>query len=107
MKIRIPEKDIQKVILQYLNLQGHFCYRQNTGAVISEYKGRKRFFRFGVKGASDITGISKDGKRIDIEVKSGYNKPTMDQQMYLDSMKKRGGIAIVAYCLDDVIKGGL
>jgi len=107
MKLQASEKEIQAAILDYLNLNGHFCYRQNTGAVISEYKGKKRFFRFGVKGASDITGISKDGKRIDIEVKAGYNKPSMDQQIYLDSMKKRGGIAIVAYCLDDVIKGGL
>lgn len=107
MKIRIPEKDIQKLILQYLNLQGHYCYRQNTGAVVNEYKGKKRFFRFGTPGASDITGISKAGKRIDIEVKADGNSPTENQINYLGEMSKRGGIAIVAYSLDDVIEAGL
>lgn len=35
------------------------------------------------------------------------NKPTELQEQYLNEVRKRGGIAMVAYSLDDVIKAGL
>ena len=55
MTIKQRESDIQRAILEYLNLTGVFCWRQNQGTVTSEYKGRKRFTRFaGVKGISDV-----------------------------------------------------
>jgi len=98
------EKETQKAILQYLNLSGHYCYRNNSGMVFSEYKGKKRMWSVGMKGSSDIIGIAKDGKFIAVEVKSKGNKPTLYQHVFLEEVRKRGGYAIVAYSLDDVMK---
>jgi hypothetical protein len=44
-----------------------------------------------------------DGKFVAIECKIGRNKPTDLQNAYLEEIRKRGGIAIVAYSLDDVM----
>jgi hypothetical protein len=37
-----------------------------------------------------------------VECKIGKNKPTELQEAYLEEIKKRGGVAIVAYSLEDV-----
>ena len=96
------EKETQKAIIQYLNLSGHYVWRNNSGMVFSEYKGKKRMWSVGLKGSSDVIGIAKDGKFIAVEVKSKGNKPTIYQNMFLDEVKKKGGYAIVAYSLEDV-----
>ena len=53
-------------------------------------------------GTADITGCSKDGRFIAIEAKIKPNKTTQLQDDYLEEIRKRGGIAIVAYDLSDV-----
>jgi hypothetical protein len=60
------------------------------------------FMRFGFPGISDIIGCSKDGRFIAIECKIKPNKPTELQEVYLAEIRKRGGIAVVAYDLNDV-----
>ena len=77
-------------------------WRNNTGGVNYEDKGKKRFVKFGVKGASDIFGIrKKDGKFIAIECKVGRNKLTYHQQYFGEMIQENNGIFIVARCLDD------
>lgn len=98
------EKETQKAIIQYLNLKGHFVWRNNSGMVFSEYKGKKRMWSVGLKGSSDVIGIAKDGKFIAVEVKSKGNKPTLYQQAFLENIKKRDGYALVAYTLNDVME---
>ena len=98
------EKETQKAIIKYLNLSGHYVWRNNSGMVFSEYKGKKRMWSVGLKGSSDIIGIAKDGKFIAVEVKAKKNKASLYQQMFLAEVKKKGGYAIVAYSLEDVMK---
>jgi hypothetical protein len=103
----MKEQELVKLILQYLNLKGHFCWRNNTGAVKSIYtdkhgKSRTRMWWAGIKGASDILGVLKGGKFLAIECKIGKNKPTIHQQNFLNQIHQRGGLAIVAYNLEDV-----
>lgn len=103
------EKDIQKGILEYLNMQGHFAFRVNTQGV-PVWGDKKEFSHFRKApqaGISDILGISKKGVMLAIEVKRPGNKATPDQQDFLDSVGIRGGLAIVATSIDDVIKHGL
>ena len=106
----MKEADIQKTILEYLQWQvpGYF-FRQNTGASVSEYKGKKRFIRYRVAGMSDILGIWHDkpqgiGIFIAIEVKKPGKKATVLQQEFIDKINNFGGRAIVADCLEDVIE---
>lgn len=102
------EHDIQSTILAYLDIQGHFTWRQNTGTMKLEYKGKSRFFRAGFKGVADIIGIHKsNGRFIAIEVKKRPNKPNVNQLEFLNMIANRGGYALVAYSLEDVQKAGL
>jgi hypothetical protein len=64
--------------------------------------GRQRMIRLAHPGTADITGCSKDGRFIAIECKIKPNKPTELQEAYLAEIRKRGGIALVAYELTDV-----
>lgn len=63
--------------------------------------------KFAKAGTADITGCTSTGRFLAVECKVGTNMTTDLQNAYLEDIKKRGGIAIVAYSLDDVIKAGL
>lgn len=65
--------------------------------------GRSNFIKLAHAGTADITGCSSAGRFIAIECKIGKNKPTDLQNAYLEEVRKRGGIAVVAYSLDDVM----
>lgn len=94
-------------IVQYLNLRGHLVQRTNSGKVTAESGGRRRFIQLAKAGTSDITGCSKDGRFLAVECKIKPNKPTELQEKYLEEIRRRGGIALVAYCLDDIINAKL
>lgn len=97
------EKEIQNSILAYLELSGHFVWRNNSGVVKQQDKyGHTRMWRAGIKGGSDILGVAKDGRMIAVECKRKGNKTTPIQEAFLDEVAKRGGYAKVAYSLDDV-----
>ena len=68
-----------------------------------EIPGKERFVQFGRKGQADITGlIPPHGRRIEIEGKTGDQKPNDDQRKFLREVRDFGGIAIVAYRVSDV-----
>ena len=98
------EKELQSAIIEYLTLNSIFHWRQNTGAFVAEYKGKKRIVRFGVPGISDILGVQR-GRLFAIEVKARGGKLTYLQENFLKNVSDHGGIAIVARSLDDVIEG--
>jgi hypothetical protein len=100
MKSR-SEQQLVNQIIAYLKINGHYVWRQNTGAMTTQ---QGRFVRFGYKGISDILGVSKEGKMIAIECKIKNNKPTQFQTEFLSEVKDRGGISILAYSLDDVMQ---
>lgn len=65
------------------------------------------YIKFSHKGISDILGIANEamgGKLIAVECKHGYNKPTEEQLQFINEVRKRGGIGIIAYSLSDVEK---
>ena len=55
------------------------------------------------KGISDILGIYK-GRFLAIEIKKPGGKPTPDQLKFLRYVREEGGIAFVAYSVDDVVR---
>ncbi|MEK6881206.1 MAG: hypothetical protein AABY22_16415 [Nanoarchaeota archaeon] len=96
------EKEIQRLVLDYLTIKKFFHWRNNSGAMVSEYKGKKRFFRFGETGSPDIFALIK-GTLYGIEIKSIKGKQNENQQEYEQRFKKAGGTYILAYSLEDVI----
>lgn len=90
----MSEADTQKQILEYLNRKGIFCWRSNSG--------RKHNLIFGRKGSADITGLLKDGKRLEIEVKDLKGKQSPDQIEFQRMITLNNGIYILARSVEDV-----
>lgn len=104
MAKRKAETDLVRAVLEYLQLRGIPSWRNNTGAAtyIDRY-GKKRFVRYGIPGGFDILGlIPPTGRFLAIECKVGKNKPTAKQIEFWDTVLDAGGLAVVAYDLDDV-----
>lgn len=97
------ETALVRAVLDYLEIRGIWAWRQNSGAFEGEYKGKKRFMRFGIKGMSDILGVMPDGRFLAIECKVKPNKPTPDQLEFLGNVKRRGGVACLCWNIDDVM----
>lgn len=94
------EKEIQKVILDYLEARHIFCWKEHSGGLLVD--GGTRYMPIGLRGKSDIFGIYK-GKFLAIEVKRPSGVLTEEQQSFLDRVNREGGIAFVARNLEDVI----
>ena len=120
------EIEIQRQILDYLTLKHIFHMRVNTGGLMRN--GVWCPSPNTTKGASDILAIKSlkycrpkngdvskaimlgevdnftMGQFVAIEVKRPNGKLSKDQKRFLDEVEKAGGMAIVAYSLDDVRK---
>ncbi len=90
------EKDVLNACLLWLRCRGAFCWRQNSGAMSGEYKGKRRFFRFASEpGISDIVGVAPGGRAILVETKrEGGKKPTPEQLSFLDTARAKGAFAV-------------
>ena len=105
-KPKVLEKDIQSAICDYLKAEGVFFWRQNTGGMFdpTTRRFRKNNGKHSMNGVADILGMYKE-KLLAIEVKAGNNKPSNDQEIFLQQVADNGGIAIVAWSIDDVKEG--
>lgn len=90
----MKETDLMKEIRHELSKEGFCVFRANVGKVRMK---DGRYFNTGLpKGFSDLFAV-KDGKIYFIETKVFPNKPTMEQNDFLYTMKTvygcRGGVA--------------
>lgn len=99
--MNISEQTLVNQVIAYLKISGHYVWRQNTGAMTTK---EGRFIKFGHKGISDVLGVTNDGKFIAVECKVGKNKPSQFQTDFLEEINDHGGVGILAYTLDDVIR---
>ena len=82
----MTEQQIQSKILKYLEANNFYVFKTiNTNK----------------RGVPDIIALY-DGKYIAIEVKRRGNRPTQLQEEHLSMIENAGGIAMVAYSLDEV-----
>ncbi len=105
-KIQGSERELTHSIIEYLNYQGFYVWRENTGAMeLPNKDGSSRMVRFGRAGMSDIVGLRrKDGKFVAIEVKlpTTAKRVTPAQESFLEMIKAFNGIAFVAISIEDV-----
>lgn len=99
--MKLLERDIQKQITDWLSHRRIFWYRNNTGAMYGEHKGKRWAVRFGVRGAPDIVCVIK-GQYIGIEVKRPGEKLTEAQMNFAESLQLSGGLHTVASCVEDI-----
>ncbi len=101
-----PEKLIENQILHYLFRRGIFAWKNQSVGVFDPVKRiyRKSNNPFHIKGVSDILGILNDGRLLAIEVKTEKGRASPEQQLFIQKIKDRGGIAFVARSVYDVEK---
>ncbi len=104
MELKISEKEAQKSILDYLSMRCIFAWRNNSGKMPYSSKGKDYMVQMGPTGSPDIIGILPDGKFLGIEVKGTGGVVSSSQTIFLDHINKLGGLAFVAYSIDDVVK---
>ena len=101
------EGERQRDILAMLRRDQRVAWvgRFNRGTAIAEYKGQTRYIRMNtVPGFSDLHGMLKTGRPFYFETKRAGEKPTADQQNFLDITAKHGALAGVVRSVDDALK---
>src|SRR4051812_18906242 len=97
------ETDLVFRCLALLKHRGVFAWRQNQGAMKKRDDHGVRTIRFtSINGVSDIIGVLPDGRFLAVECKRPGNVPSEDQQDFLDAVRRRGGIALVIYDVEDL-----
>ena len=98
--VPVKETDITKAIRDLLRAMGVFHWKFSPGPFGNQ------------AGISDILGIwnkekgkDGDGLFLAIEVKKPGGRVSPAQTRFLDNVRANGGIGILAYCVEDVIKG--
>lgn len=98
------EMALVRAIQEYLALAGCLAIRVNSGAVPIVNENGRRFYRGAPAGTADILACLPGGKFLAIEAKRPGRKATPKQEAFLQSVRAAGGIAGVAYSVEDAIK---
>ena len=101
--MKIKETNIQKQILDYLHLKGYVAFKHRNVGIYKRKTDHYIPLSFGERGISDIIGCTKKGIFFAIEVKRPKGKLTLEQREFLDRVNQKGGIGILADCLEQVI----
>lgn len=102
-----PEAQLNKAIAEYLTLRRYVFKRNQSGRVFGSTNGNKWAINMGEAGWGDYIGLTHSGIFFTIESKVKPNKPTELQLAFMERVQKSGGISILAYSVDDVVKAGL
>ena len=99
---RTPESGALKEVMQALGAHPSvaWCERMNSGAA----RIGNRFVRFGWKGCPDVIGQLRDGRLLGVEVKAAKGKLRPEQAVFLERIRRAGGVAFVARDCRDVLR---
>lgn len=102
----MSEKKLCDSIVEMLNYQGCYVWRNNSGKVMVGRGSYKRMIYLSPTGSPDIIGMTKEGKFIGIEVKlpKTRNKVTLVQREFLELIKIKGGISGVATSVEEALE---
>ncbi len=116
----MTEQALRKEVQLAASRLGARLFRVNTGSAwvgrLVAHKGGHvaladaRPIRMGmVTGGSDLIGWSADGRFVAIELKTGRQRPTVEQGAFMEAVRRAGGLAGVARSVADVkaILGGI
>ncbi len=89
-------KECVNEIRKALGREQDFTLWENSKVQI--VKGEPRAMPGLTKGASDMLGIlAPHGRLVALEMKTGSARPTDEQRMFLELVRKRGGFACVVH----------
>ena len=98
------ERDVLAGCLKALALHRRvaWAHRMNVGGMVN---AAGQHVRFGFNGCSDIVGQLVTGEFLAIECKRPGERPTDDQVAFLGRVQRAGGVAFVAWSIDDIARG--
>ena len=104
--VKQSEKELVKVIIDYLLLKGCYVWINDTVGIYDKERGvwrRRRHNSYKPLGISDVIGLTKEGRFVAIEVKTPEgHSPTETQKAFLKRVEENQGIAFIARSLEDV-----
>ncbi len=96
------ENDVVRACLEALSIWGVMAWRSNNVPVYDPTIKRFRKFR-GLKGVADILGcLEPDGKLLAIECKKKGGRVSDDQILFIDEVRRRGGLSLVILDVKDL-----
>lgn len=98
---RRPEREIQKRIVRRLRASGCLVAVTDAGAA---YRAGGFFGESIPVGWPDVTGLLPGGRFLGVEVKSARGRQSAAQKQMQDEIESRGGLYILAYSIEDVLK---
>lgn len=98
------EKKLQNaILLRFATRPDMRLWRANTGHGIS--MDGKRHLSFGIPGQADLSGILRDGRRLEIECKSPNGQQSEEQRNFAAMIRQFNGVYILARSVEDVERG--
>lgn len=94
-----PERAVQRAILLWLRANGCLVAVTDAGAA---YKAGAFGADTVPAGWPDITGLLPDGRFIGVEVKAHGGRQSLVQKRMEQEVRKRSGIYVLAYSVEDV-----
>jgi len=63
-----------------------------------------RTIRYGLcRGASDLIGVGPGGRFFALEIKAGHNRPSREQEMFMELVRSRGGFACAVWSVKNAM----
>lgn len=87
----VPESEVLRAVLDYLILRGAYSWRNNTGSVVAEHKGKRRFVRFSEPGAADVFCIYC-GRFLAFECKTETGTLSEQQHAWRETIEAYGAL---------------
>jgi hypothetical protein len=101
----MTEAPVLRSCLEYLRLRGVFCWRQNSGALVTPGGGFMR--AADINGVADIIGLLPSGRFLAVECKSSRGRQSEAQRDFQAMVEGSGGLYIIARDIQDLIREGL
>lgn len=96
------ETGVTSACIDLLWAWGVFAWRNNSGGYLAKWRRKdgseaKQFIKYGLKGSSDILGLTlKSGRFLAVETKTVNGELSDEQIEFRNRVEKHGGIYIVA-----------
>jgi hypothetical protein len=112
----VKERDVLKLVTDYLTSKRVWWMRLNTGAMSGAHKGKKWFVRFAKPGTADLIAVRQTDffDRNDslaavywLEVKAPKGRVSEAQEQFQQEVTEAGMNYLVVRGLDDLQKAGL
>ena len=96
--------------MEYLSIKRIWHMRQNSGAVVSEYNGKKRMIRYGRTGCADILAsplrwegmLGEHPVLLWLEIKADKGRQSPGQIQFMDEVRNEGHYYAVIHSIEEL-----